>query len=129
VNGSDVTVGNVTTKNSGWEGIDVDSGSGVTQPSTLNVTGAMNQFNDARDIYVDSTTKTPASTVNDTLGQYTFQNSVYQPNDRLYTELAVLPTAKDQCMNNGWKGFQTKFKNQGDCVSFVATGGKNQPSH
>ena len=125
VNGTDVTVSNVTTKNSGWEGIDVDSGSGVTQPSTLNVNGPMNQYNDARDIYVDSTTKVPASTVNDTLGQYTFQNNVNQPGDRLYTELAVSPITKDQCMNNGWKNFQMKFKNQGDCVSYVATGGRN----
>ncbi len=36
-----------------------------------------------------------------------------------------LPTAKDQCKNNGWRNFPG-FKNQGDCVSFVATGGRNQ---
>ena len=35
-----------------------------------------------------------------------------------------LPTSKDQCKNGGWKTFGV-FKNQGDCVSFVATGGKN----
>jgi hypothetical protein len=28
---------------------------------------------------------------------------------------------KDQCRNGGWKTFGV-FKNQGDCVSFVATG-------
>jgi hypothetical protein len=38
-----------------------------------------------------------------------------------------LPTSKAQCKNNGWRNYGT-FKNQGDCVSFVATGGKNQPS-
>lgn len=37
------------------------------------------------------------------------------------------PTSKDQCKNDGWKTYGT-FKNQGDCVSFVATKGKNQPS-
>ena len=37
-----------------------------------------------------------------------------------------LPTAKDQCKNGGWAQFG--FKNQGDCVSFVATGGKNPPA-
>jgi hypothetical protein len=37
-----------------------------------------------------------------------------------------LPTAKDQCKNGGWRTYGI-FKNQGDCVSFVATGGKNQP--
>ncbi len=38
-----------------------------------------------------------------------------------------LPVAKDQCKNGGWETYGV-FKNQGDCVSFVATGGKNQPS-
>jgi hypothetical protein len=37
------------------------------------------------------------------------------------------PTAKDQCKNGGWKTYGV-FKNQGDCVSFVATGGKNPPA-
>lgn len=32
---------------------------------------------------------------------------------------------KDQCKNGGWQS--TGFKNQGDCVSFFATGGKNPP--
>jgi len=39
-----------------------------------------------------------------------------------------LPTSKAQCMDGDWKNFGTTFKNQGDCVSFVATGGKNPPS-
>jgi hypothetical protein len=38
-----------------------------------------------------------------------------------------LPTTKEQCKNGGWKTYGV-FKNQGDCVSFVATGGKNQPA-
>src|SRR4051794_10925790 len=39
------------------------------------------------------------------------------------------PTTKSQCKHGGWKKFTSpKFKNQGDCVSFVATHGKNQPS-
>jgi hypothetical protein len=33
----------------------------------------------------------------------------------------------DQCKKDGWKAFGI-FKNQGDCVSFVATKGKNQPA-
>jgi hypothetical protein len=36
------------------------------------------------------------------------------------------PTSKDQCKNGGWASF-SGFKNQGDCVSYVATGGKNPP--
>ena len=34
-------------------------------------------------------------------------------------------TSKEQCKHGGWLSFG--FKNQGDCVSFVATGGKNPP--
>ena len=39
------------------------------------------------------------------------------------------PTTKDECKNGGWQNFNGiyTFKNQGDCVSFVATGGKNPP--
>jgi hypothetical protein len=34
------------------------------------------------------------------------------------------PTSKDQCKQGGWQQYGV-FKNQGDCVSYVATGGKN----
>jgi hypothetical protein len=40
---------------------------------------------------------------------------------------AALPTSKAQCKKGGWRDFEV-FKNQGDCVSFVATKGKNPPS-
>jgi len=36
------------------------------------------------------------------------------------------PTTTDQCKKGGWQVFGI-FKNQGDCVSYVATGGKNPP--
>ena len=40
--------------------------------------------------------------------------------------LVAPPTSKDQCKKSGWMAFNNpSFKNQGDCVSFVATGGKN----
>jgi hypothetical protein len=39
------------------------------------------------------------------------------------------PTSKDQCKKGGWMNYAdangTPFKNQGDCVSYVATGGRN----
>jgi hypothetical protein len=38
-----------------------------------------------------------------------------------------LPTTGDQCKKGGWVAYGV-FKNQGDCVSFVATKGKNQPA-
>jgi hypothetical protein len=43
------------------------------------------------------------------------------------TWFVPLPTSMDQCKSGGWKTFAI-FKNQGDCVSFVATKGKNPPS-
>ena len=47
--------------------------------------------------------------------------------DVFVAKIATLPTSTDQCKNGGWKTFGV-FKNQGDCVSFVATKGKNPPS-
>src|SRR4051794_8024756 len=38
------------------------------------------------------------------------------------------PTTKADCKNGGWKTFNPAFKNQGDCVSWVATHGKSQPN-
>jgi hypothetical protein len=39
-----------------------------------------------------------------------------------------LPKSKDQCKKGGWQKFTNpSFKNQGDCVSYVATHGKNPP--
>lgn len=38
----------------------------------------------------------------------------------------TLPTSEDQCKKGGWESFGV-FKNQGDCVSYVATAGKNTP--
>jgi hypothetical protein len=46
--------------------------------------------------------------------------------DIVVVDAPGLPTSKDQCTNGGWRNFPG-FKNQGDCVSFVATGGKNPP--
>jgi hypothetical protein len=37
----------------------------------------------------------------------------------------VMPQTAAECKNGGWEGFDV-FKNQGDCVSWVATGGKNE---
>jgi len=48
------------------------------------------------------------------------------PQDYVVTDAKPLPTSKEQCKNGGWRTYGV-FKNQGDCVSFVATGGKNPP--
>ena len=45
------------------------------------------------------------------------------------TETAVTAATKTDCMNDGWKTMTDRlgngFKNQGDCVSYFATDGKN----
>jgi len=38
-----------------------------------------------------------------------------------------VPTTTDQCKKGGWQSYGV-FKNQGDCVSYVATKGKNPPA-
>ena len=43
------------------------------------------------------------------------------------TDAHAFPTSKDECKNDGWRNFPG-FRNQGDCVSFVATGGDNRPA-
>src|SRR5215211_2439662 len=48
--------------------------------------------------------------------------------DRTFTiQFVRSPTSKKQCKKGGWRTFP-QFRNQGDCVSFVATGGKNPPA-
>jgi hypothetical protein len=47
--------------------------------------------------------------------------------DIVVVDAPPLPTTLAQCMNGGWQSYAV-FKNQGDCVSFVATSGKNVPA-
>jgi hypothetical protein len=47
--------------------------------------------------------------------------------DITVTDAQPFPTAKEQCKQGGWRSFGV-FENQGDCVSFVATGGRNPPA-
>jgi hypothetical protein len=46
--------------------------------------------------------------------------------DIVVVDAPPLPTSRDECRNGGWRAYGI-FKSQGDCVSFVATGGKNPP--
>jgi hypothetical protein len=47
--------------------------------------------------------------------------------DVVVRDAPPLPTSKDQCKKGGWRNYGDRFKNQGACVSFVATGGKKKP--
>jgi hypothetical protein len=47
--------------------------------------------------------------------------------DIVVTDAQSVPTSKDQCKKGGWHNYGTTFKNQGQCVSFFATGGEQRP--
>jgi hypothetical protein len=49
----------------------------------------------------------------------------YSGGNVVITDAPPFPTTRDQCKNAGWRQFG--FKNKGQCVSFVATGGKHHP--
>lgn len=68
VNGSTVTVNNITTSGNGWEGIDVDLGGGVTSPAALTVNGVSLHEETKAAIRIDNITK--AVSVTDTNSQY-----------------------------------------------------------
>ena len=67
------------------------------------------------------------------LNTLTFQVTDVGPPEGLDFSATVtfqtVATAKDQCKDGGWETLVDSsgnaFKNQGDCVSFVATNGKN----
>ncbi len=88
VNGSDVTVNNITTSNNGWGGIDVDQGSGVTAPSTLTVNGTSTHSEPTADILVDDKTN-PNVNVVDTNNQYNYTDL---GNVRIYRLKLATPT-------------------------------------
>ena len=48
---------------------------------------------------------------------------VVRSGDIVAVDAPPLPTSKAQCKDGGWHDYGV-FKNQGDCVSFVASGGK-----
>ena len=123
VNGSNVTVNNLTTSGNGWGGVNVDLGSGVTSPAVLTING-VSSHKELVHVYLNNTLK-PVSVI-DTSSQYLASYPVTTPDspvDMLYT-LKSQPTSKDQCKNNGWKMLYTTdnkvFKNQGACVAYVA---------
>ena len=57
----------------------------------------------------------------------TFYTELQFSGDLVVVDGRALPISKDECKKGGWQTFGV-FKNQGDCVSFVATGGKNSPA-
>lgn len=123
VNGSLVTVENLTTSGNGV-GVNVDLGSGVVGPAVLTVEGVSHHA-DLVHLYVDDTTKNVD--VVDVNNQYSVETGVYRPNDAVYTlnpvVVAPVVTNKAECNNGNWanvrKANGAEFNNQGQCVSYV----------
>lgn len=92
VNGSTVAVDSITTANNGWGGIDVDLGSGVTQPALLTVTGVSVHNESGADIYVDDDTK--AVGVNAPGYQWKRSGWDGRDNDRIYILAPVVSSIK-----------------------------------
>ncbi len=67
----------------------------------------------------------PPPTLDCSTASFSDQHTVTS-GDVVVHDAQPFPTSKDQCKNNGWRNFPG-FKNQGDCVSFVATHGKHAP--
>jgi hypothetical protein len=90
VNGSEVSVKDITTGGNTWGGINVDQGNLVTLPSILTVKGK-SHHTDVAHIYVDNVTKMVQ--VNDVKNQYSFSHPNAfgtHPYDRLYTLKPVI---------------------------------------
>ncbi len=65
-------------------------------------------------------------------GTQTVQVDNVMINATTYTfESEVVPSDKEKCKKGGWRDFTSSpgpFRNQGDCVSYFATGGQNKAS-
>jgi hypothetical protein len=62
-------------------------------------------------------------------GTQTVQVDNVRINTTTYTFEEGVPSDKARCKNGGWQDFTSSpgpFKNQGDCVSYFASGGKNK---
>lgn len=75
VNGSTVTVNNISTTDNGWGGINIDLGSGVTTPAELSVTGT-SRHTELKAIWMDDYRK-PVS-LNDVVSQYDYVDNGYE---------------------------------------------------
>jgi hypothetical protein len=130
VNGSEVTVENITTSGHMWHAMNVAQGSGVTDSAILTVTGISSHADNSPlppsdivdggyvpHIFIDDNSQDV--TVNDVNNQYVSASFDFRDGRAdVYTHF--LPETKDDCMKGGWEDFG--FKNQGQCIKFVNTG-------
>jgi 6-phosphogluconolactonase (cycloisomerase 2 family) len=119
---------------------DIDPATGALTPKTppFVVAGPGSTASDAaispdgRSLYVVNSFEVRQYSIDPSSGALSPKNPATLPTGgdsngiAIATPQRALPTTKDQCKNGGWQTFGV-FRNQGDCVSFVMTGGKNPP--
>ena len=74
----------------------------------------------------DTINSRPSTSPSDCSQPFTGTTGTFTNGRAVVFDAPVLPTSKDQCKNGGWRNYPG-FKNQGQCVSFVATDGKHHP--
>ena len=94
---------------------------------SLSATITITPIDDAVDESDETVALTIVAGAGYTIGSNNSATVKIADNDGVASPIGPLPTSKDQCKKGGWQSFGV-FKNQGDCVSFVATGGKNPPN-
>lgn len=116
-----------------WQQWDVDSGqfwsSRTVEPLVVNGAGGppfytLSQLQAAYPNAVVTSFGVNVGTYNP---NYDVSTDGVQFNDTIYDfeVKAVAPTAKDDCKKGGWMNFVTPYKNQGQCVSSVASAKNN----
>jgi hypothetical protein len=120
---------NYTISGSATNGTDYASlsGSVTIGAGVASATVVVTPVDDAADETNETVILTLAAGAGHTIGSSNSDTVTIADNDGPTPVPGTMPTSKDQCKNGGWQTFGV-FKNQGDCVSWVATGGKNPPA-
>ncbi len=103
------------------------SGSVVIAAGAASATVVVTPVDDAVDEANETVILTLAPGAGYTIGSSNSDTVTIADNDDPTPVPGTMPTSKDECKKGGWQAFGV-FKNQGDCVSWVATGGKNPPA-
>jgi hypothetical protein len=120
---------NYTISGSATNGTDYASlsGSVVIGAGAASATVVVTPVDDAVDEAHETVILTLAAGTGYSVGTPSAATVTIADNDGPTPVPGTMPTSKDQCKKGGWQTFGV-FKNQGDCVSWVATGGKNPPA-
>ena len=91
------------------------------------VTVTVSPFDDGRDEKNETVTLTLRAPTNYAVGSPSTALVTIIDKDGVAVLVGEKAAGKDACKKGGWASFG-QFKNQGDCVSWYATGGKNPPA-